>query len=190
MTKKCFKCGVEKPLDEFYKHPQMGDGHLNKCKECTKKDVHENYDVRKSDVEYVFQERARGRDKYYRLYTGVKTPPERKKLIMERYYTKYPEKRKARSKTEPCAEMGFNNHHWSYRPEHAKDTITLEYREHMKLHRFMVYDPTEMMYRTLFGVLLDTKEKHFAYYQRVKTIEDIRILWKQSKHYPQSLTLP
>lgn len=36
--KTCFKCGVKKQIDQFYKHPQMADGHLGKCKNCTKAD--------------------------------------------------------------------------------------------------------------------------------------------------------
>lgn len=33
-SKVCRGCRVEKDLSEFYKHPQMTDGHLNKCKVC------------------------------------------------------------------------------------------------------------------------------------------------------------
>lgn len=32
--KTCIRCGLLKELGEFYKHPQMADGHLNKCKQC------------------------------------------------------------------------------------------------------------------------------------------------------------
>lgn len=32
--KPCIKCGIVKPLDEFYTHGSMADGHLNACKVC------------------------------------------------------------------------------------------------------------------------------------------------------------
>lgn len=37
--KTCFKCQTTKPLTEYYKHPFMGDGHLGKCKDCTRNDA-------------------------------------------------------------------------------------------------------------------------------------------------------
>lgn len=40
--KTCFKCLCKLPLEAFYKHSAMGDGRLNKCKACTKKDVAEH----------------------------------------------------------------------------------------------------------------------------------------------------
>lgn len=39
MSKKCIRCGEVLPLDRFYSHPAMRDGHLNKCIECTKEDA-------------------------------------------------------------------------------------------------------------------------------------------------------
>lgn len=36
MYKKCIKCNLEFNIEKFYKHKQMADGHLNKCKECCK----------------------------------------------------------------------------------------------------------------------------------------------------------
>lgn len=34
--KQCKRCGVEKPMADFYAHQFMSDGHLNICKECKK----------------------------------------------------------------------------------------------------------------------------------------------------------
>ena len=55
--KKCFKCGEEKELSEFYKHPQMGDGHVGKCKDCNKVDVQKNY--RENIVHFKQYDRGR-----------------------------------------------------------------------------------------------------------------------------------
>jgi hypothetical protein len=45
-TKVCFKCKVEQPIECFYRHPRMTDGHLGKCKACAKNDVHTNRELR------------------------------------------------------------------------------------------------------------------------------------------------
>jgi len=48
MKKKCFKCGKERELSKFYKHPATADKHLGKCKECSKKDVRDRYNDEES----------------------------------------------------------------------------------------------------------------------------------------------
>jgi len=83
-VKICFKCGESKPISDFYKHPAMADGHLGKCKECTKKDVHK---TRLDSIDY------------YRDYDNKRSKlPHRKKLnksIVTNYRAKHPDRYKA-----------------------------------------------------------------------------------------------
>ena len=59
LRKVCFKCNQEKPLSDFYRHPRMTDGHLGKCKDCTRHDV---ADHREKNLESIREyDRKRGK---------------------------------------------------------------------------------------------------------------------------------
>lgn len=81
-AKTCFKCDQEKPLSEFCRHGMMADGHLNKCKDCAKRDIRQhrlehpervrNYDVDRSKLAY----RKAKREAYAKAF--VRENPEKK----------------------------------------------------------------------------------------------------------------
>lgn len=170
--KTCFKCGVDKPLSDYYKHKQMGDGHLNKCKACTKADTKKREGILREDSDWVEKEQKRHREKYYRLgyKEKHKTTTKKAREALIKYRKKYPEKYKAtsnlRRKVKPKIK-GNHLHHWSYNEEHYLDVIELNVTDHAKLHRFLIYDQSQKMYKTKEGIILDTKQEHENYINEV-----------------------
>jgi len=166
ITKICFKCGEEKPLSAYYKHKQMADGHLNKCKECTKKDSINTYNVNMKNQDWVLKERDRCRNKG----SGVSSK-QQKRMQMQRYKDAFPEKNRAKNKSSHIRKDGFEKHHWNYSEGFEKSVIWLKTKEHSYLHRYMEYDRERFMYRCIANVgpfingeLLDTKYRHIKYF--------------------------
>ena len=147
ITKICFKCHRELPLTMFYKHPQMADGHLNKCKDCTKQDVHNKYMDNIENPDYVEKERERGREKYRRLgYKDIykSTHKEASNVC-----------RNLKNKLNIPPE--YEIHHWNY--NFLYDVFILSRRYHARIHKQITFDNgTKCFYYN--GSLLDTKQKH------------------------------
>ena len=81
MKKQCFKCGRVLDIEEFYPHKQMKDGHLNKCKECTRKDT----SVRSK----LYADRVR---EYEKKRSKTTKRIELRKKYVEKYRQEHPER--------------------------------------------------------------------------------------------------
>jgi hypothetical protein len=146
LGKVCFKCQEYKPYGGFYPHGRMGDGYLNKCKDCTKKDARQH---RLSNSEVV-REKDRTRS---RLPERVAARADRTR----QYRTMHPERyaahsavsyalRSGRLAKTPCAFCGDNErleaHHHDYsKPLDVTWLCSPCHRRFHALEQMATYEP-------------------------------------------------
>lgn len=127
----CFKCGKKKELKEFYRHSRMADGHLNKCKTCTKKDSNKYRDDNLEDVKSYDKKRnsllhrIKARKEYAQTPPGIQAGNKAKKKWIEKNPLKAAAKcilnnaiRDGKIKKQPCERCGstirIHGHHDDY----------------------------------------------------------------------------
>lgn len=151
-SKICFKCGIDKPITDYYVHKQMGDGHLNKCKQCTKDDVSKRYETLADDESFIEKERLRGRVKYakYKYKNKIQHPENRDTARFLR-------------------NNGINLknkeiHHWNYNLKN--DVFILSPRGHKLVHKYISFDEETKCF-IYYGELIKTKKDHFRVIRRI-----------------------
>lgn len=164
--KRCFKCGRVLPISDFYVHPKMADGHLNKCKDCTKEDVHSNYLRKSESEEYMNIERKRGRDKYRRL-GYVKNRSRTKPLT---------DVGSARNVSRDLRNIGIDLagrecHHWNY--NYPKSVFILSRKAHKRLHKHLALNTRTGVLTSENGEQIKSVKQAKKIFQEILRLEGI-----------------
>jgi hypothetical protein len=160
--KTCIRCGSDKELDDFYAHPKMRDGHLNKCKECCKEvaDIREKA-LRKNSEDFCEKERLRSKERYHRLeYKEKQVENDKLKPYKNGTY-----KNLSRDLKLPSDK---NGHHWNY--SLIEDVIILDKKFHKFLHRYLILNNDTLIFTTKNDEVLDSKEKHLEFIEKIKLL--------------------
>jgi hypothetical protein len=161
-TKKCIRCGNDKELEEFYAHPKMRDGHLNKCKKCCKEvaDIREKA-LRKDSEDWCEKERIRSKEKYYRLgYKEQQVENNKLKSYKNAKYVNLHRDLKLLPNENP--------HHWNYAL--LEDVIILDKKFHRFIHRYLILNEDTLTFTTKDNEVLDSKEMHLQFIEKIKAI--------------------
>lgn len=146
--KKCKRCGIEKPINEFYKCRGMKDGYFNICKECQIPQGQKYRRFKSLDPEWVIKQRERSRLLRIKYGNNGKTYP-------------FPEMqaghlwRKYRDKITVIPRYQF--HHWNYNLRFS--VFYIHPSIHSKFHTLTKLNKEEKIYYFM-NKSIDTKKKH------------------------------
>jgi hypothetical protein len=157
----CKVCNIDKLEIDFHFRKDILK-YRKECKNCFNLKSKNNFYKNRLNLDFVESERKRATEKYYRLYS-TSLFKRNKYNLNESHKKKYPEKYKAADATKKIRVKGFHCHHWNYNKEYFKDIIYLTHKDHLQIHRFLIYDEDKKIYKTIDNILLDTKEKHLKY---------------------------
>lgn len=83
MMKVCKKCGIEKPIEDFYVHKEMSDGHLSFCKDCVRDRVHKHRLENLERIRKYDRNRPNAKERMKKEYTTIQNDKERYKKHLE-----------------------------------------------------------------------------------------------------------
>lgn len=138
-SKMCFKCEQIKPLSQFYHHSEMFDGHLGKCKECTKVDVAIN---RRLNIKY-YQGYERDRSKLKKRADNRKRVTTKKRKEFPPYQRAHNAVARAiangKLKREPCQMCGTEKFVHAHHDDYTKplEVMWLCAQHHAARHSFL-----------------------------------------------------
>lgn len=172
MEKPCMVCGEVKQMEEFHRNPKHKDGRLNKCKKCNLLYIKTRFEKKKLIPGWWSSFLEKQRPSYIK-YNRTKRSKIRREELEYEHKIRYPEKKKAGQYARHHIHVSDKmfRHHWSYKKEHFTDVVIVDSESHYKIHRYTIYDKENFQYKTLDGVLLNTKRAALAYYKTLKDKE-------------------
>jgi hypothetical protein len=158
-------CGQEKPMVAFARDRSRADGRKTMCRACDAVRFRE-WKARRLEHDPSWSETRAQRTRDLQRERDMGRPP---MVTKPRTKRPYPSGAQAAARAAyPDVGPEERRHHWSYRKEHWTDIFILPRRDHHRLHSFLERDDEHLCFRAVpGGALLDTRQKHAAWAERV-----------------------